>query len=409
MRGLRALRIVAIALRSFRRARLQAALTIVAAAVGTGGVVVCSGYAAAGRQKIFDQFRRMGTNAIVVTPQLSRAVGGRARTGAAVTTLREPDYRAILAAVPSIAASSPTVATTLRIRAGDLTKSTTIVGCRADYFAIRNWSAQRGALFDDAGDTGAERVALLGSTAARELFGEADPVGARISIDRIPFTVRGVLRERGQGLDAAYEDAQVYVPLHTAMRRLANVDYFSSIVFEASSWQAMAEIAEAITEILTQRHRAFSQSKPDFQVQSQQSLVDTQLAAYSRLSFFLRWIGVSTLVVGGLGIFGVLWIGVGNRTREIGTCRAIGATIPDVLTQFFAEGVTGPLMGCGAGIALAGPILREMDRQAQQPFLYSSTLAAEASLISVCICVIAAIASCCRAMSVQSGVALRSE
>jgi putative ABC transport system permease protein len=252
-------------------------------------------------------------------------------------------------------------------------------------------------------------MALLGSAVARELYGDVDPVGTRISINRVPFTVGGVLRERGQGLDAAYEDAQVYVPLHTAMRRLTGVDYFPSIVFEAESWQAMDESAGAITAILTQRHRALSPTGPDFLVQNQRALIDTQLAAYSRLSFFLRWISVTTLAVGGLGIFGVSWIGVGNRTREISTCRAIGATIFDVLTQYFAEGIAGPAMGCGAGVASAWPVLREIDRRTQQPFPFSSELAAETALFSICIYFIAAIACCHRAMRIQPSVALRSE
>lgn len=371
--------------------------------------MLCTSYAAAGRQKIFDQFRQMGTNVIVVTARQSRAVGGRARTGAAVTTLRDYDYRAILAAVPAIAASSPTVAAAFRVRAGDLTKSTTIIGCKLEYFSIRNWPVQRGALFDDTADRGEQRVALLGSAAARDLFGDLDPTGMRISINRVPFTVAGVLRERGQGLDAAFEDGQVYVPLKTAMRRLMNVDYYNSILFEAGAWQGMDDSAQSIEDVLTQRHRFFSFAGQDFQVKNQRSLIETQLAAYNRLSFFLRWIAASTLAVGALGVFGVSWISVGNRARQIGTCRAIGATMLDVFTQFFAESIIGSVIGCSAGIAAAWPILREIDRRVQQPFLFSGQLATEATLISISVYCAAAIACSFRAIRAQPCVALRSE
>ena len=106
---------------------------------GTAGVLVSTGYAAGGRQKILDQFARLGTNVIIVTPQQSRAVGGRARTGSVVTTLGRSDYKAIGQSVGGISSSSPTVAGVLRIRAGDLTKNTTRRRVQTEYFAIKHW------------------------------------------------------------------------------------------------------------------------------------------------------------------------------------------------------------------------------------------------------------------------------
>ncbi|MDE3188325.1 MAG: ABC transporter permease, partial [Acidobacteriota bacterium] len=315
MKLIRSARLLRLALRSFRRSPVRSILAISAAAGGTAGLIACMGYAAAGREKVFDQFRRMGSNLLVVTPLQSRAVGGRARTGAPVTTLREPDYRALLSSVPDIAASSPTVSTVLRIRAGDLTKQTTIVGCKPAWFAIRDWNASSGALFTAADDRAARRVALLGATVARELFGSADPTGQRIAINRVPFAVGGVLRERGQGLDASDEDAQVYVPLRTAMLRLMNVEYYSSIVLQVESRQRLDNDALAVQTILARRHRFADPTGPDFQVQNQKSLIDAQLATLARMTFLLQSIAASMLLVGSMGIFGVTWIGIGHRVR----------------------------------------------------------------------------------------------
>ena len=401
--------IVAVALRNFYRARLHAWLSIAAAIAGTGGVVVCAGYAAAGRQMILNQFQQMGTNLVIVTPQQSRAVGARARTGAIVTTLRDSDYRAILQATSGISASSPTVSTVLRIRAGDLTKSTAVVGCRPDYFALRNWSVESGSLFEAADDRNARRVALLGATAARDLFGPSGPRGTHISINGVPYTVAGILAERGQSLDAANEDAQVYVPLQTAMRRLMNVDYYASILFQINSWPRMDSASQEIDDILLRRHRFVSFNGPDFRVQNQKSLIETQLAAFQRLTFLLRWIAASTLAVASLGLFGIAWIGVGHRTREIGTCRAIGATMLDMLVQFFTEGITGPILGCGLGIATARVALREIDRRVQQPFLFSSKLAVEAAFVSILLYAVSTLACCLRTIRVEPSAALRSE
>ena len=406
---MRLAQLVRVALRNFCRSRLQAALATLAALSGTGGIVVCSGYGAAGRAKIFDQFRRMGTNLVIVTPRQSRAVGGRARTGAIVTTLREGDYKAILRAVPNIASSSPTVATTLRLRAGDLTKNTTVVGCQPDFFTIRSWGINKGELFSAVDDARELRVALLGTTTARDLFGTGDPVGRRLIIGSVPFIVSGVLAERGQGLDAANEDAQVYIPLKTAMRRVLNQDYFSTILLEVNSWETMDSGAGEIASVLASRHRFILSGGPDFEVQNQKSLIETQLAAFARLTFYLRLLAASIVAVASLGIFGVAWIAVGNRRREIGTCRAIGATSGDMLAQYAAEGIAGPLLGCAAGIPAAWLALRIIDARVGQPFLFSPVLAGYAALVSIALYSSATLATGWRTAKIQPSTALRSE
>src|SRR4029077_16275058 len=98
------------------------------------------------------------------------------------------------------------------IKAGDLSKNTTVIGVEPSYFAIKNWPTTSGEYFDSNQDRTASRVALLGRNAATDLFGEASALGQHIMINRTPFTVIGVLSERGQGLDVANEDIQIYVP-----------------------------------------------------------------------------------------------------------------------------------------------------------------------------------------------------
>jgi putative ABC transport system permease protein len=388
---------------------LQAVLIMFASATGTAGVIASAGYAAGGRQKVLDQFAQLGTNVIIVTPQQSRAVGGRARTGSAVTTLNELDYKAIVESVAGISSSSPAVSSTLRIRAGDLTKNTTVVGCKGDYFAIKHWTVTLGSPFDGSALRQQSRIALLGATAALDLFGGTDPTGSRITINRVPFTVQGVLAERGQGLDSSNEDDQVYVPLDTAMHRLMNVDYLNSMIFNVDNWSSMDSTADEIHEILEKRHRHDVSSDDDFLVQNRKSLIDTQLAAFSRLSFLVRWIAFSASVVSSLGVFAVTWIGIRNRTREIGTRRAIGATQMDILVQFFAEGWLGAAFGCSAGVAIAYAGLQVIDGRAHQPFLFSPADAFLEALTSIGLYSAFSLISSLRAIRIQPLVALRTE
>ncbi|KAA6465325.1 ABC transporter permease [Acidobacteria bacterium AB60] len=406
---LRFWRILRISLRNFGRFRLQAALIVVSTIAGTSGVLVSTGYSSGGRQKIVNQFDRLGTNVIIVTPQQSRSVGGRARTGRIVTTLNDADYRAIRSAEDLITASSPTVAAVLRIRAGDLTKNTAVIGCEPDYLRIKHWTVAQGSSFEEADDRRQARIVLLGSTAARDLFGTSDPVGEHVTISRVPFTVAGVLTERGQGLDAANEDDQVYVPLQTAMRRLLNVDYFASIQFQVDSVAHMDQVERVLTAQLEQRHKRSALTQPDFQVQNQQRLVETQLAAFERLTFYVRWIAFSTLAVSALGVLATTWIAVRNRTREIGVRRAVGATRTDILVQFLAEGMIGSFIGCATGLVAGYFLLQIVAKRAGQPFFFSPAAALAEAFVSMGLYAGFAAVSAARAIYIHPTGAFRAE
>jgi putative ABC transport system permease protein len=400
--------ILRISARNFWRFRLQAVLIIIASTTGTAGVLVSTGYAAGGRQRILDQFARLGTNVIIVTPKQSRAVGGRARTGSVVTTLSPSDYKAIEQSVAGISSASPTVASVLRIRAGDLTRNTTIVGCTPEYFAIKHWLAVLGEGFDARASHQQARVALLGATAARDLFGERDPTGGLITINRIPFTVAGVMSERGQGLDASNEDDQVYIPLDTAMHRLLNVDYFNAILLDIDS-RSMDVATEKIRRLLEERHRHLAPAGDDFVLQNRKSLLDTQLSAFARLAFLVRWIAGSALGVSSLGVFAVTWIGIRNRTREIGTRRALGARRVDILLQFLSEGTMGALIGCGTGMGTGYLSLRILGARLFQPLIVSTWLAIGEFFVSVALYSTFTLISSLRAIGIKPLVALRAE
>src|SRR6266567_846057 len=214
------------------RYRLRSGLLILMAALGVDGVVCSVNYGAGGTQQILDQIRRMGTNVLIVTPTESRAIAGRARTVGAVTTLVERDYSAIRKELLTRMRSSAVVTGSFRVKAGDLSKTTAVLGCEPDYFTIKDWPMLNGVAFDAMQERGAARVAVVGHTVAADLFGTSSPLGQRLTINRVPFLVIGVLTERGQGLDVSNEDDEVYVPLTTAVRRLMNVEHYSAIVVE---------------------------------------------------------------------------------------------------------------------------------------------------------------------------------
>src|SRR5271155_1122797 len=305
----KAILLTAGSLRLIWRFRLRSGLILLSALLGVGGVISAINYAAGGRLKVLKRIQRLGTNVLVVTPQLSRNVGGRAKTGAIVTTLVAADYAEILREIPEIEKSSATITISFLVKAGDLSKSNCIVmGTEPDYARIRHWQTIEGEFYEMPEMRRSARVAVLGATVRHDLFGSESPIGERIFINRVPFQVIGVLEERGQGLDATNEDNQVYVPLGTAMRRLANVDHFGAILFEVTRWDRMDETTETIHQVLSKRHRTPGNLPEDFQIQNQKALIDTEVASSNRLAFLVRWVGLSGLAVSGLSILAICWI-----------------------------------------------------------------------------------------------------
>ncbi len=345
--------LVRVAWRQMLRYRLRSALIVGCAALGVAGAITVVNYASGGRVNILNKINQLGTNIVVVSAKQSRAVADRERTGAVVTTLIEADYRAIRDDILGNVRASATATSALRLKAGFLSTIAPVTGVEPDYFAMKSWELRDGRWFGPDELRRSARVALLGYKAAHELYEDRNPLGERLFINRVPFEVIGVMAERGPGLDASDEDGQVYVPLTAAMRRLLNVEHYNSILFELPDLANIEQAEIAITQLLRKRHRSSAARPDDFQVQSQRELINTQLAAADRLQFLVSWIGLSAIIVSGLGILAIAWIAVRDRTREIGTRRALGATANDVFFQFAFEAcvlaIAGILIGVGGG------------------------------------------------------------
>ena len=371
------------ALRQMWRFPLRSLLVVLCAALGVAGAITAVNYASGGREQVLDQIRQLGTNLVIVSAEQSRAVAGRERTGGIVTTLVEEDYRALTRELDDVVRSSALVVSPLRLKAGFLSKVVPVVGVEPAYFAMKWWRLEAGELFDEDDLRRSARLVLLGYGVADDLYPDESAIGQTLFINRVPFQVAGVLAERGPGMDGSNEDQQVYVPLTTAMRRLMNVTYYNAILLEVSQPAALSPALQDATALLRVRHRISPFRPDDFRVQSQQDLIDTQLASADRLAFLVRWIGVSALVVSGIGILAIAWIGVRDRITEIGTRRALGATAPDVFFQFTFEAAVLAGLGVAAGVGAGWLASRITAAQVGLPFVFDQANALLAVVIAL--------------------------
>jgi putative ABC transport system permease protein len=392
--------------REVRRHALRSALTVTCVALGAAGAMASANYVEAGCQRLLAEIQKLGTGVIVVSPRIRGNAAARARGGRPLRTLTVADYRALRARVPGIARGSGLVNLLGRLRAKGFTKNAGIVGCEPDYFAIKSWSPIAGALFDAADARRATRVAVLGFAAANELFGTAAVVGERLFINRVPFDIIGVLAERGAGRDLSEEDKQVFVPLGTAMRRLQNVDELSGLLLEVGTGASMNDTVSAVSGTLAERAPAAAGSPALFDVQNQQALIDEQLAAAAKLAFFVTWIRWSALGLASGGVLAITWLTVRQRTAEIGTRRAIGATSGQIFAQFACEAALLAGAGCILGLGVGWLATTILLAQGELPAIFDLAHALSATLAAGTASVLCAGLPACYAARLDPAAAL---
>jgi putative ABC transport system permease protein len=245
------------------------------------------------------------------------------------------------------------------VRNGARTKLLNVQGVSAGARVMRNFQAATGRFFSPLEVERGERVAFLGSKAAERLFGGEPPLGRRIQIGGTSFRVVGVAKEKGAEIINSMDpdDLKILVPYSAAERWLTRTDVLKEIAFtpvtREQSWGAIRRVRETVG-----RHHQFS---PDldtalwfFNIQEPLQMVQGMQMA---LRLFLLVAGITTLLVGAVGVMNIMLVVVGERTNEIGLRKAVGATSREVFAQFFAEATSvclvSGLIGAGSGVALA--------------------------------------------------------
>ncbi len=333
--------------------KLRTLLSVTGIVVGIATVVLMVSAGRGAEKKILDRIRDMGTNLIVVNAGQTRIVAGRQRQTSMVTTLETDDARAIASDCESVKLAAPAVTKKLSTRWEDENANTNVIGITPEGFRIRNIAIATGRMFDAEEDRARRRVAILGPTAAVNLFGRTDPVGLQIRIGRVPFEVIGLTESKGMDANGVDQDDLILVPLGSAMRRLFNVDYIDTIYVQAESAEALDRAEAEIRQLLRQRHRL--RDKPDdFTIQNQATLLAAEREAAQSMTLLIGSVAAISLVVGGIGILAVMLIAVRERTPEIGLRRALGATRRDIRVQFLLE--SGLLAGSGGVIGVVGGV-----------------------------------------------------
>ena len=334
--------------------RMRTVLTMLGMVIGVSSVVLMMAIGQGAQYAVAQTISTMGSNLYIVVSGSSNSGGVRSGSGFG-PTLTAGDAQAI-AELDDITQVAPIHQGTQQLIYGAKNWSATVVGTTPSYLDARAWALTSGYTFSDTDVRSASRVALIGKTAAGNLFApDEDPVGKTIRIRQTPFTIIGTLASKGQSLDGRDQVDTIIIPLTTAQRKVFGVPFAGSvrtIMVQASSAEAMPSVEKEVTALLRQRHRIRDDADNDFSIRNLAAAADSAAATTRVMSLLLGAIASVSLLVGGIGIMNIMLVSVTERTREIGIRMAIGARQKDILAQFLLEAFMISIAGCLIGLML---------------------------------------------------------
>ena len=335
---------------------LRSALTTLGIVIGVAALILVVSIGSGAREVVVSEIRSLGSNLLIVEPHATRA-------GSPGPGLSEGDADGIAQEIAGVELAVPTVHTGVQVVHGDLNWGTILYGVGSGFLRARDWDVESGRSFGDA-DTDS-KVVLLGQTVAHTLFGDASPIGAVVRVQKIPFTVLGVLAGKGQTSSGKDQDDLVVAPIRTVMARFmggsgARARSIDTMLIKVTQGLNMAQAEQEVRALLRERHHLQPHQDDDFSIRNLAEVLALKELAARALALVVAAVASVSLVVGGIGIMNIMLVSVIERTREIGIRMAVGARQRDILAQFLVEAATlsgiGGLIGVPLGIAGAWAI-----------------------------------------------------
>ncbi|MCE5207829.1 MAG: ABC transporter permease [Chloroflexi bacterium] len=354
--------VIRVAMKSIFSNKLRSMLTMLGVIIGVAAVIVMVSVSAGTEATIADSINSLGANLLFISNNFSAsnmsAMGRGGLGGNFGLTL--DDAEAIAEEVSGVVGVSVENSTTQSVKGNDTTLDDIVVlGTTPDFTSVREAPVGEGRFFTETETDKSAKVVVLGAGVAEELFGTTDPVGQKVLIDTVKFSVVGVMAEKGTVGNTDY-DSRVYVPISVITK------YFSDNPMErifgnsVRTIYAQVEDKDMIDSVMPQIYILMAKrhdttlDNPDISISTQQEIIDTQASTTESFRNLLGWVAGVSLLVGGIGIMNIMLVSVTERTREIGIRQSLGATPNDIRLQFLTEALIlsliGGLLGVLAGI-----------------------------------------------------------
>lgn len=360
---------VAIALTALRTNLMRSILTTLGVMIGVFSVILAVAVGNGAQVSVSQQIATLGSNMAIVVPQPDSGSGPPRPSDRG--RLTERDGQAILREVSGVSAVAPQIRNSVQIVAPGRSATTQATGATPEYGVISNITASEGRFLTQSDIGSAARVAVIGATVADKLFPEANPVGETIRINRVPFTVIGLLESKGSNLGNDNDD-QIVVPITTLRQRLLNTptlgpDDVTLIFVGFEDEDALLAGQKEIQRLLRDRYRVAKGKINPFTVRTTTEIAETTGQVTQIFQAVLVAIASISLLVGGIGIMNIMLVSVTERTREIGLRMALGAKRSDIRNQFLVEAAVLCVIGGAIGLILSILAASIFERVAEFP------------------------------------------
>ncbi len=345
---------IAQAFQSILANKMRSFLSVLGILVGVASVIAMMALGEGAKVSMQEQLKSMGSNMLSIRAG-SAKIRGASQGAGAVARFTFPDVDEIASLHTLVKNASGVVNGVGRIVYGNKNWSSSLTGVGYDYGTMRASIPSIGRWFTREEIQTREKVAIIGVTVVKELFGTTNPLGKTIKINRINFTVIGIAPAKGFS-GPQDEDDIVLIPVNTAMYRVLGKNYLSGIFVEVASPNLIEQTKNAISALIIKRHR-LKEGDDSFNIRDMTEIQKMLSSTTQTMSLLLGSIAAISLVVGGIGIMNIMLVSVTERTREIGLRKAIGARKNDIMLQFLVESVgmtvSGGLIGIMLGIAIS--------------------------------------------------------
>ena len=343
-----------------RRNSMRAGLTMLGIVIGIAAVVAMVSLGQGAGASVQAEIASLGTNVLIIVPGATTVSGVRGGLGS-ISTLTVDDAGDIEKKVSGVSTVLYATRSVLQAIRENKNWSTIVLGTTPEFPEVRNWPVAQGNFFTASDMDSAAKVAVLGKTAAQNLFeGGEEIVGSEIRIRNVPLRVIGVLEPKGQSVTGQDQDDLVILPFSTAERKVLGTKFLGTvgiIMVATHTRQDIPAVVEDIKDLLRTRHRLHAAEEDDFTIRTMEDIAKTVAGTSRTMMVMLMSIASISLIVGGIGIMNILLVSVTERTREIGLRMAVGAKRRHILLQFLIEGiimtVIGGVLGVLGGIGAA--------------------------------------------------------
>ena len=346
------MKLLTIALTALKSNKIRFFLASLGIVIGIAAVIVMVAIGKGSHHEVMSVIAKMGENLLTINAGEMKRRGGKLRLSGNVTTLSPRDVDFLSQEVDGIQMVAPFEIKEMKIKYLQTLTATNVAGSTPDFLGVRNYSIDYGEMFSEQDQKLGAKVAVIGKTVIKNMFGEDDPLGKTVRINAIPFKVIGIFETKGLDSDGVDQDDLLLIPIKAMLRRVLNQTYISTIYAKADSRKNIERITEKISTVLRDRHKILDDAENDFTVVSQLDLENLKTETSELFTRLIVGVASISLVVGGIGILAVMLISVKERTREIGVRRAVGATKRDIIEQFLFESLLIGLFGGFFGVIL---------------------------------------------------------